>query len=299
MSRARKHAPIWLAAITAMATGSIAATRDGTRPPPWAMTNALRTVVEASTARFGFDGDANLTVSEAAVLVARRWSDAFESGVALRYTRLDPEGDTDAPAIAPWSPVHEVGLAVPLSLALAGGRARLAPTARWSAEEGADWSEAATVGMVLSQGWQLEAGHELGFGAVVSHGLGRTRVIPFPLVWWNLSDRWQIGNSAPLGPATPAGIEARWRPATRWTLGAGFSYRNDRYLRADDEHVAEWRSVPIWLRGTYRYGPFGVTLWGGVAVARRIDLRDTDGRRLDSIEPSTAPLLGFSLTARF
>ncbi len=299
MSRRRRHASIWIATRTVMAASGIAATPDGARPPPWAITNAVRAGVEASAVRLGVDGRANLTVSEAAVWVARRWNDAFESGLALRYTRLDPDGDTDAATFAPWSPVHEVGLAVPLSLALAGGRARLAPTARWSAEEGAEWSDAATVGMVFSEAWQLDAGHELGVGAVVSRGLGRTRVVPFPIVGWNLGERWQIGNSAPLGPATPAGIEARWRAAPRWTLGAGLSYRNDRYLRADKERVAEWRALPIWLRSTYRYGPYSVILWGGVAVARRVDLRDTDGRRLDSLEPSASPLLGLSLSARF
>lgn len=299
MSRPLNAAPIWIATVTVMAASGMVVTPEGARSPLWAMTNALRTGVEASALRLGLERSLNLTVSEAAVWVAQRWNDAFESGLALRYTRLDPDGDTDVAAFAPWSPVHEVGLAVPLSVALAGGRARLAPTVRWSAEEGAEWSDAATVGIVLSEAWQLDAGHELGVGAVVSRGLGRTRVVPFPIVGWNLRERWQIGNSAPLGPATPAGIEARWRAAPRWTLGAGLSYRNDRYLRADKERVAEWRAMPIWLRSTYRYGPYSVTLWGGVAVARRVDLRDTDGRRLDSLEPSASPLLGLSLSARF
>ncbi len=284
---------------TALAIRAEPSPPSAAAPPLWSGSQAVRTAVETSVAQLGVRDTATLSLSELSVLVARRWSDSFELGLALRYTRLDPEQETGALVGPAWSPVHELGAAWPVSQAWAGGRARFAPSLRWSAEEGADWSEAATLGLLFSQTWPLAGGDELGLGAVISHGLGRTRFIPFPLVRWNFGEHWQVGNSIPLGPATPAGLELRWRPASQWTLGAGFAYRNDRYLRADEEHVAEWRSVPIWLRATYRYGPAGLTLWGGAAVARRIDLRDTDGNRLASEEPSPAPLLGLSLTVRF
>ncbi|MCX7818811.1 MAG: hypothetical protein N2652_06360 [Kiritimatiellae bacterium] len=275
------------------------ATAGGQGPSPWALTNAVTTAWEMSAVRFGDAAGPALTLGEFSAALARRSSEEFEVALTLRYSRLEPDGNADTPHWGAWRPVNELSVGMPLTVGWTAGRARIIPSVRWAAEEGTDWADASTIGVVAMHAWPLKAGHEVGVGALVSRGLGRTRVIPFPLFWWQLGDRWQLGNSMPLGPATPAGLELRWRADRRWTLGAGCSYRNDRYLRHSEEQVAEWRAVPIWLRGSYRFGPLGVTLWTGVAVARRIELRDADdGRRLRSLEPTSAPLVGLSLTAR-
>lgn len=265
--------------------------------PPWISTNTIRTVVEASAVHLGLYDYASVSLSGLSLLAARRWDNTFDAGVALGYVRLAPDGSFGSLSVVRWSPVHDVAVALPLSLVSSGSRTRVAPSICWSGEDGADWSDASTVGLVLSHRWQFEAGHEVGFGTVMTHGLGRTRLIPFPYLWWNLSDRWQLGNPAPAGPATPAGVELRWRATVRWSFGMGTSYRNDRYLRSD-ERVAEWRWVPIWVRVSWRSGPLGLTGWAGSAVARRIDLRDTDGNVLNSTQLSPAPLLGLSLLFR-
>ncbi len=143
-----------------------------------------------------------------------------------------------------------------------------------------------------------------GVGAGVFRQIDETKVFPFLVVNWKITDRLRLGNPLPAGPAGGAGLELAYAFDDRWELGGGGSYRSYRFRLKDDgpvpDGIGENRFFPLFARLTYHFDrATRADLYAAAFVNGKLTVARADGSDLTNDEYKTAPALGLTLSHRF
>lgn len=239
--------------------------------------------------------------------VTRQFTREFAAGLALRYDTQEWTWDRPAAfgARAPWSRLHLPAIGLNLSYAPAPEwRLGVSPTVEWSGESGADSGDALTYGAVASATRVFSPDLVLGVGAGVFRQIDKTKVFPFLVVNWKITDRWRLTNPLPAGPAGGAGLELAYALDERWELAAGGSYRSYRFRLRNDGATAggvgEHRFVPLFARVSYDFGRgTRADLYAAALVNGKLRATRADGNDLYSDDAKTAPAIGLTLSHRF
>lgn len=178
----------------------------------------------------------------------------------------------------------------------------LAGNLNWSWEEGADSARSLVHGIIASASYDFRRDRRLGFGVGMFQGLEETKIFPYALVSWSLSEKLSLMNPLRVGPAGPAGLELVYDASESWQIGGGAAYRSFRF-RLDDEGTApggigETTGVPAWVRASWRASPkVRLDVYAGAILTGEATLEDSSGRRLESDSYNTAPLAAVTLKA--
>lgn len=264
----------------------------------------------------GLDGGGKLGWGSVAVSgsVTRQFVPAFAAGVSARYDTEDWRVRDSALLgnPGPWAHLQRPGASVNLSLALSRTTlVRVSPTIEWAYDTGADFSDGAIYGAVVSGVHVFSPRFVLGAGASVTRQFYDVKTSPFVIVNWQFAKQWRIANAAGSGPLGGAGVELRWTPNAAWELAAGGVSRSDRWrlagAPAGSAEIVETSSFPILARVSRQVGPrTRLDVHAGVLTASRVTLRDGDGHELrtgdgdlthDGYEP--APTIAASWSVKF
>ena len=205
----------------------------------------------------------------------------------------------------PWGEVHSSGLGLDLLLRTdSRWAAFFAATLDWSWEEGADLGEAVTFGLIGSASYAFRYDRRLGLGLGFFEGLEESRVFPFVMIDWRITDRLSLSNPLRVGPAGPAGLELVFEASERWRIGGGGAYRSFRFRLGEDGPapggLGETEGLPAWLRLSYLAGAsFQVNMYAGAVFNGELTLEDENGRRLATEPYDTAPLAALTLDMEF
>ncbi|MBP7274873.1 MAG: hypothetical protein KBA51_01570 [Kiritimatiellae bacterium] len=290
-----------------MAIGCGGYTAPASPPPGRISAGWLRTFGVDVGGQFPSDMDRGGEVQWSAwkleVGVLRLRPESWTLGGGVQYAVQDFSFDSpDAfGGTAPWERVDVLSLNLWASTRLQDAwTLRLAPSARMSHEFGADTRDAwAYGGIALAQG-RVSPQLQLGLGVGVFRDLDRTRGFPLMTMDWKPTDTFRVSHPHPVGPVGPAGLQASWAVHPDWTLGLGASYYSDRFRlkhRPDQEaEIGQWRGIPVWVRGSWRNGPFQATCMVGYILSGELETETQAGHSVGKDDMDPAPFVAVALS---
>lgn len=205
----------------------------------------------------------------------------------------------------PWNQINHLGIGMRLGYRLTnkwsvGG----GPIVQYAGENGASFGDSLMYGGVVSAVYRANTDFMVGFGAGVFYRLEETRIFPSLIISWKINDRLRLGNSYPLGPAGPAGLELSYKLDENWEMAGGGGLRSSRFRLDKDgstpDGVGENSNWPVYARLSRKLGSaLRLDLYGGAAFAGEIKLQDSSGHDINSVNYNTTPLVGFNLRTIF
>lgn len=243
----------------------------------------------------------------ASATATRQVTSQFSAGVVARYEYQswnwhEPTAFANA---TPWKNINAPSIALDLDYAYAPDLILgLRPVVEWGFETGANTGDALTYGAVASATKVFSKDLVLGLGVTAFRRIDKTQVLPFPIVNWQLSDKWRIANPFEAGPAGGAGIEAVYSPDERREYALGVSYRSYRFRLATDNAtpsgIGENHFIPIFLRvSQWLSKDARIDFYGAIATYGNasVDYQDGGGRYSDDY--NIGPALAATLVVNF
>ncbi len=252
-------------------------------------------------------GSFNWSDASANVNVTHQFTGEFAAGMNVRYdyqnwtwSQLQSPGGR-----APWTSINSPAVGVNLSYALTPDwRLGLVPTVEWSGESGTGTGGTATYGAVMSVAHTVSKDLTLGVGAGVFRQIDQTKVFPYLLINWNITDRLRVSNPLPAGPAGGAGLEMSYALTEKWTIGAGGTYRSYRFRLNDNGPVpggiGQNTFVPLFGRVSYQFdsGP-RLDVYAAATINGKVSVTDNNGNTPYSDNYQTGMALALTLSQRF
>jgi hypothetical protein len=272
----------------------------------WSSFVAITPVTEIN-ADLDLGGDVSVTGALTRIGTSTALGGGARAGVSFSYDYLDYSfsSPTAFGGVAPWGVVQRYGVSVPLQFRVAGDwMLGVSPSADWFRENGAQTSDALAWGAIFSATRLFADGNRIGLGVGAYDQIEETSVIPFLIVDWRLGERWRLINPFQSGPTGGAGLELDYQFSPEFSVGLGFSFREYRFRLSEDgpvpNGIGEQRGRPIFLRGTYTFGPsIALHMYAGVVTAGKLLVEDRNGNLLREEDFDPAPLLALSLVGRF
>ena len=243
----------------------------------------------------------------ASASVTRQVTPQLSAGLRARYEYQswnwhEPTGFANT---TPWKSMNAPSVALDLDYVYAPDLIfGLRPVVEWAFETGANTGDALTYGAVASATKVFSKDLALGIGITAFRRIDKTEVLPFPIVNWQLSDKWRIANPFEAGPAGGAGLEAVYSPDERREYALGVSYRSYRFRLATDNAtpsgVGENHFIPIFLRVSQRLSKDArIDFYGAIATYGNasVDYENGGGRYSDDY--NIGPALAATLVVNF
>ena len=252
-------------------------------------------------------GSFNWQDVSANVNVTRQFTSALSAGVSVRYNYqnwswTNPQSFGGQ---APWTAINTPALGMNFGYSPSPEwRFGFAPTVEWSGETGTGTGGTATYGAVMSVARTFSKDLTLGVGAGVFRQIDETKVFPYLLVNWNITDKLRLRNSLPAGPAGGAGLELSYALTERWSIAGGGAYRSYRFRLNQNNPVANGIGqnsfVPVFARLSYAIDrTTSVDLYAAATTGGRLSVTDPSGTTQYSNNYQTGFAMALSLSKRF
>lgn len=261
---------------------------------------------DVSVARFGTGGSATFGVAKGLLINAGVGYelDSYEFSVAPGAPSALAGGAT---GVEPWEDIHSVRFSIRALYEIDekwsafGG-----PVWGFSAEEGADVSDAWTVGGIVGAGYRFSENLFVSAGVFVTDQL-EDDVTAFPVIRfdWKIDDKWTLSSGRfDLGSSGGAGAELSYKIDDAWTIAGGVQFQTRRFRLNDDgpfpNGVGEDSSVPIYAKLVWSPSrDIQASVFGGVVVGGELELDNAAGVRIDEQDYDTAGMIGGRFTYRF
>ncbi len=263
-------------------------------------------------ANFGSDldkgGDVSFNAAIANGSLSYQLAPQFRMGLVLRYTYEDWSFGGERSAfggVSPWSSVQRPGVGLDFTYAPAPDwLIGVSPSIDWSYANGASASDGEVYGALVSVTHVFSPQLVLGLGAGVYRNVGKTQVLPVPIISWQIDPHWRVQNPFPAGPTGGGGAELVYAFDTPWEVAGGATYRTERIrLSRDGAYpggVAQLRQVPVFGRVTYRLDQRSrFDFYAGALTGGKIDVYDAGGDGVASDKFKAAPFVGLTFATRF
>jgi hypothetical protein len=302
----RKNALTLGAAITLLTLTGIAQAQPRQSPGETSVSVGVTGLAQFNT-NIVDNGSFSWQDAAANVNVTRQFTSAWAAGVSARYnyqnwswSNLQTPGGH-----APWTAINTPALGMNFAYSPSPEwRLGFAPTVEWSGESGTGTGGTATYGAVMSVARTFSKDLTLGVGAGVFRQIDETKVFPYLLVNWNITDRLRLSNPLPAGPAGGAGLELSYALTERWTLGGGGTYRTYRFRLNENgpyaNGIGQNSFVPVFARLSYAFDKTTrLDLYGAATVGGRLAAIDSSGTTQLSNNYQTGFAMALTLSKRF
>jgi hypothetical protein len=302
MSRVTHHLSIGIA--LALGTLSAAVVAQPRQAPGETSVSVGVTGLNQFNTRIVDSGSFNWWDASANVNVTRQVTSAFSAGVSARYN-YQKWSWSGLDGQAPWTSINTPGLGMNFGYSPSPEwRLGFAPSIEWSGETGTGTGGTATYGAVMSVARTFSKDLTLGVGAGVFRQIDQTKVFPYLLVNWNITDKLRLSNPLPAGPSGGAGLELSYALSDRWTLGGGGAYRTYRFRLNENSPVANGIGqnsfVPVFARLSYAIDRTSrVDLYAAATTAGRLSATDSTGTTQFSTNYQTGFAMALSFSKRF
>lgn len=205
----------------------------------------------------------------------------------------------------PWSTINSPALSMIYSHKLdSDWRLNIIPTLESSGEQGTSPSNSLTYGSIVNASKQLSPTLNLGLGTGVFRQIDTNRIFPFLVVDWKITDRWNLNNPFPGGPAGGAGLELTYAFTPSFKVSGGAAYRSYRFrLNNSGAYaggVGQNRFVPIFAKFSYAFDrQTRLDLYTIANVGGALSATDDSGNKVFNTNYKTAPAIALNLVTRF
>jgi hypothetical protein len=205
----------------------------------------------------------------------------------------------------PWTTILTPGVSFSYSHKLESDwRLNLIPTIESSAEQGASMNNSLTYGAIVNAAKQLSPTLNLGLGTGVFRQIDTNRVFPFLVIDWKITDRWNLNNPFPGGPAGGAGLELSYAVTPKFKVSGGAAYRSYRFrLNNSGPYaggVGQNRFVPVFARFSYAFDRTTLLdLYTIANVGGSVSATDVNGNTALTTNYKTAPAIALNFIKRF
>lgn len=252
-------------------------------------------------------GNFNWFETDARLRMTRQFSSEWAAGFSVGYG-YDKWFWNDARAFgnqAPWKNIStpSIGLSVQYS-PLPGLIFAFNPSIEWAAEDGVGTAGSSIYGAVISAANRFNKDLTLGIGAGVFRELGETKVFPYLVVNWKITDKLTLRNPLPAGPAGGAGLELAYAIDSQWSVGVGGAYRKYRFRLNDSGPfaggVGQNRMIPVFARVSYAFTPStALDFYASAVTGGIVQAESADGSRSQSVGYNTGLGLALNFSHRF
>jgi len=230
-------------------------------------------------------------------------------GISVRYERefwsWSNMQSYSASGKNPWSTIDTPALSMVYSRKLdSDWRLNLVPTVESTGEQGTSPSNSLTYGGIVNASKQLSPTLNLGLGTGVFRQIDTNRIFPYLVVDWKITDRWNLNNPFPGGPAGGAGLELTYAATPSFKVSGGAAYRSYRFRLNDASAyaggVGQNRFVPIFAKFSYAFDrQTRLDLYTIANVGGSLSATDSGGNQVFNANYKTAPAIALNLVTRF
>ena len=205
----------------------------------------------------------------------------------------------------PWSTINTPALSMFYSHKLdSDWRLNIAPTIESSGEQGTSPSNSLTFGGILNASKQLSPTLNLGLGTGVFRQIDTNRIFPYLVVDWKITDRWNLNNPFPGGPAGGAGLELTYAATPNFKVSGGAAYRSYRFRLNDSGAypggVGQNRFVPIFAKFSYAFDrQTRLDFYTIANVGGAVSATGSGGNQVFNTNYKTSPAIALNLVTRF
>ena len=205
----------------------------------------------------------------------------------------------------PWTTILSPGVSFLYSHKLdSGWKLNAIPTIESTGEPGVELGNSLTYGAILNASKQLSPSLNLGLGTGVFRQIDTNRIFPFLVIDWKITDRWNLNNPFPGGPAGGAGLELSYAFTPQFKVSGGAAYRSYRFrlnnASAYAGGVGQNKFIPVFAKFSYAFDRTTILDFYTIAnVGGSVSAIDTNGNTVLSTSYKTAPAIALNLVKRF
>lgn len=205
----------------------------------------------------------------------------------------------------PWSSILSPGISLLYSHKLESDwKLNLIPTIESAGEQGVEIGNSLTYGAIVNASKQLTPSLNLGLGTGVFRQIDTNRIFPFLVIDWKISDRWNLNNPFPGGPAGGAGLELSYAVTPQFKVSGGAAYRSYRFRlnnsSAYADGVGQNKYIPVFVKFSYAFDRTTLLDFYSIAnVGGSVSAIDANGGTVLSTSYKTAPAIAINLVKRF
>ena len=204
----------------------------------------------------------------------------------------------------PWNKIDDFRASVTWRFGFGDtGSFILIPTVRSNAESTA--SDGDTYGLYAAAAWRLNENLTIGPGiGVLTRLEDSSRVFPFLVIEWDITDRWNLSTGRGLAASQGPGLMLSYKLGEDWSLGLAGRYE-DIEFRLDDKGpnangVGRDQSIPMVFMATLEPNPkFRLSVFAGIELNGTLKLNSANGDDIDESSYDPAPIFGASFDIRF
>lgn len=251
------------------------------------------------------DGGGSFSVSRGVVGAGVNYGTGFQNSVGLSIsagrTVFDFSDRNDL-----WGGIDEFSISAPVSFGVGDSvTALVIPTLRYSGENGVSWNDGQTGGVIVGAAWRVSDTLTVGpgLGAITTLD-DDVSVFPFLLIDWEITDRVNLSTGRGLGASRGPGLTLSYEVSESLSLGVAGRYE-DVEFRLDDDGVAPGgigRDRVMPLVATLDWNPnagISVSAFAGMSFSGNLELKDSNGRKVEDRDYDAAPIFGASAAFTF
>lgn len=226
-------------------------------------------------------------------------------GVHFDFEHWDFRNLGNIQGATPWQEIHRPSLKFSVIHALnEDWRIYFAPSVGLATASLSNAGDSLVYGVAFSLLRNLGPNLNLGLGFGVFERLEETRVYPYIVVDWKITEQLRLKNPFSAGPVGPAGLELAYLHSKRWEFGVGGAYRSYRFRLASDnsvpDGVGEIDFIASFARLTRNFDQqIAVDLSFGGLFSGELGIEDDAGRSLGESGYDTAPFVALTFKGRF
>jgi Domain of unknown function (DUF6268) len=205
----------------------------------------------------------------------------------------------------PWRGIQSPGVGLSYFQKLNNGwSAGFAPIVDWVAENGVGTAGSATYGAIGSGTKRHSDELTIGLGTGVFRQVDKTKVFPYLLINWKITDKWTLNNPLPAGPSGGAGLELSYALADKWSVAGGAAYRSYRFRLSNSNYtpngIGQNSFIPIFTRLSYSIDKgSSADLYLATNTGGKLSVTNVNGATAYSSGYSTGIAAALSITTRF
>ena len=222
------------------------------------------------------------------------------------YADYDFSSGAQVGGTRPWGNVRDVSLSLPVRFSPAErADVIVIPSVRSFYEEGADFDEGRTEGVIAAAGWKFSDSLTLGpgFGWFTELG-GGNNAFPIILVDWKITQRLSLTTGRGLAASQGPGLTLNYDLADKWRLGLTGRSEKTRFALDDDgsdrQGFGEDKSLPLLLTVSYTPWPrTSVSALVGTEFEGSLRKENSRGNVIAKSDFETAVVFGLVFSSQF
>jgi hypothetical protein len=205
----------------------------------------------------------------------------------------------------PWKGIQSPGIGLNYFQKLENGwSAGFAPVVDWVAENGVGTAGSVTYGAIGSGTKKYSDNLTIGLGTGVFRQIDKTKIFPYLLINWKITDKWTLNNPLPAGPSGGAGLELSYALADKWSVAGGAAYRSYRFRLSNSNYtpngIGQNSFIPIFTRLSYSIDKgSSANLYLAANTGGKLSVTNVSGATAYNSGYSTGIAAALSITTRF